>query len=70
MLSEQEIRELREMGESATLREEFRILQRNSRQRAQHMSVDDLARWLTAINRICPGDPKSRKQIAGSNFKF
>ncbi len=34
------------------------------------MSVDDLARWLTAINRICPGDPKLRKFITGSNFKF
>lgn len=70
MLTEQEIRELREMGESATLREEFRILQRNSRERAQRMSVDDLARWLTAINRICPGDPMRRKLMVGDNFKF
>ena len=58
------------MGESATLREEFRILQRNSRQRAQQIGVDDLARWLTAINRICPGDQKPRKFITGNNFKF
>ncbi|MGZ8465430.1 MAG: hypothetical protein ACXWXT_07795 [Candidatus Binatia bacterium] len=70
MLSEEEKRELREMGASETLREEFRTLQRNSREIAQRMSVDDLARWLTAINRICPGDPKLRKFITGSNFKF
>lgn len=70
MLSEQEKHELREMGESATLREEFRIMQRNSRQRAQQIGVDDLARWLTAINRICPGDTKPRKFITGTNFKF
>lgn len=70
MLSEEEKRELREMSASETLREEFRILQRNSREIAQRMSVDDLARWLTAINRICPGDPKLRKFITGSNFKF
>jgi len=70
MLSEQEKQELREMGESATLREEFRILRRNSREIAQRMSVDDLARWLTAINRICPGDPKPRKFITGNNFRF
>ena len=69
MLTEHEKQELREMGESATLREEFRIMQRNSRERAQHMSVDDLARWLTAINRICPGDAKPRKFIVGTNFK-
>ena len=70
MLSEEEKRELREMGASETLREEFRILQRNSREIAQRMSVDDLARWLTAINRICPGDPKPWKLIVGTNFMF
>ena len=70
MLSEEEKRELREMGASETLREEFRTLQRNSREIAQRMSVDELARWLTAINRICPGDLKLRKFITGSNFKF
>jgi len=70
MLTEREIKELGEMEESATLREEFRIMRRNSLERARHMSVDDLARWLTAINRICPGDGKPRKFITGTNFKF
>ena len=70
MLTEHEKQELREMGESATLREEFRIMQRNSRERAQHMSVDDLAHWLTAMNRICPGDPMRRTLMVGDNFKF
>ena len=70
MLSEEEKRELREMGASETLREEFRILRQNSRAIGQSLSVDQLARWLTAINRICPGDPKRRKLIVGTNFKF
>lgn len=70
MLTEQEKQELREMGESATLREEFRVLQRNSRERAQQLSVDDLARWLTAINRICPGEPKPKQFMTGDNFKL
>ena len=70
MLSDEEKQELREMAASETLREEFRILQRNSRESAQRISVDDLARWLTAINRICPGDPKTRKFMFGTNFKF
>ncbi len=70
MLTKQEMQELREMGESATLREEFRIMRSNSQERARHMSVDDLARWLTAINRICPGDGKPSKFITGNYFKF
>ncbi len=70
MLSEEEKQELREMAASETLRAEFRILRNNSRAIEQRLSVDDLARWLTAINRVCPGDPKRRKHIVGSNFKF
>lgn len=70
MLSDEEKQELRAMAASQTLREEFRILQRNSRELAQRMSVDDLARWLTAINRICSVDPKRWKAMVGNNFKF
>ena len=70
MLSDEEIQELREMAASETLRAEFRVLRKNSHDIEQRLSVDDLARWLTAINRICPGDPKHRKVISGSNFKF
>ena len=70
MLSDEEKQELRDMAASETLRTEFRVLRNNSRAIEQRLSVDDLARWLTAINRICPGDPKLRKFITGSNFKF
>jgi len=70
MLSDEEKQELREMAASETLRAEFRVLRNNSRAIEQRLSVDDLARWLTAINRICPGDPKPRKRIVGTNFIF
>ena len=70
MLSDEEKQELRDMAASETLRTEFRVLRNNSRAIEQRLSVDDLARWLTAINRICPGDPKPRKRIVGTNFKF
>ena len=53
---------------SETLRTEFRVLRNNSRAIEQRLSVDDLARWLTAINRICPGDPKLRKRIVGTEL--
>ena len=68
MLSDEEKQELRDMAASETLRTEFRVLRNNSRAIEQRLSVDDLARWLTAINRICPGDPKPRKRIIGTNF--
>ncbi|MDP9129084.1 MAG: hypothetical protein M3N35_01735 [Candidatus Binatota bacterium] len=70
MLSDEEKQELRDMAASETLRTEFRVLRNNSRAIEQRLSVDDLARWLTAINRICPGDPKPRKRIVGTNFIF
>lgn len=70
MLSDEEKQELRDMAASDTLRSEFRVLRNNSRAIEQCLSVDDMARWLTAINRICPGDPKPRKRIVGTNFIF
>ena len=70
MLSDEEKQELRDMAASETLRTEFRVLRNNSRAIEQRLSVDDLARWLTAINRICPSDPKPRKRIVGTNFIF
>jgi hypothetical protein len=61
LLSDEEKQELRDMAASETLRIEFRVLRNNSRAIEQRLSVDDLARWLTAINRICPGDPRLRQ---------
>jgi hypothetical protein len=70
MLSDEEIRELKEMAASESLREDFRIMRRNSREIAQQITVEELARWLTAINRICPIDAKSRRPIRDGDMRL
>lgn len=70
MHSDEEKRELREMGASESLREDFRIMRRNSEALAARLSVVELARWLTSINRICPIDPKSRRPIHDSDMRL
>jgi hypothetical protein len=70
VLSDEEKRELREMAASGKLREEFRMLRRNSQTIEERVSVDGLARWLTVMNRICPSDQKARRLIPYTNVKF
>ena len=61
MLSDEEKQELREMAASESLRADFRELRKNSQEIERQINVDDLAHWLTVMNRICPGDYKQRK---------
>lgn len=70
MLSDEEKRELREMAASEQLREEFRMLEKNSRAIEGRVSVDELAHWLTVMARMCPGDQKPRRMIPYANVKF
>ena len=70
MLSEEEKREMKEMAASATLREEFRTLRKNSQALERRVSVDELIRWLTAMARICPGSPWPRPFMRDSNMKI
>ena len=70
MLSDQEKRELREMAASQSLREDFRVMRRNSQAIAERISVDELARWLTSINRICPVDPRSRRSVRDTDMRL
>ena len=70
MLSDEEKRELREMAASEKLREEFRTLRRNSRTMEGRISVDELAHWLTVMNRICPGDSKHLKFINDADMRL
>jgi hypothetical protein len=63
VLSEEEKRELREMAASASLREEFRTLRKNSQAIERWIGVDELAHWLTVMARVCPGEPKRRRSI-------
>ena len=70
MLSDEQKRELREMGESASLRSDFRMMRQNSQELAQRITIDELARWLTSINRICPIDPKKRRPIRETDMRL
>lgn len=63
MLSEREKQELREMAASKSLREEFRIMRRNSEAIEQTLTVDELAHWLTVMARVCPGEQKARRLV-------
>ena len=70
MLSEQEILELREMAQSATLREAFRALRRYAQQLERRMTVDDLMRWLSAMARVLPKPAAPRCFVEYKNVKF
>ena len=70
MLTKEEKQELREMAASATLREEFRTLRRNSGTREGTISADDLMRWLTAMAQVCPQPGKSRPFVHYTHAKI
>ena len=70
MLSEEEKQELREMAASEILREEFRMMRKNSQAIERRISVDELAHWLTVMARVCPGAPKPRRFVRYSNVKI
>lgn len=70
MLSEQEKLELREMAQSATLREEFRALRQYSQKLERRITVDEFIRWLSAMARVLPKPAKPRRFIDYKNVKF
>lgn len=70
VLTEQEKREMREMVESASLREEFRIMRRNSRAIEERLGIDGLIRWLSVMARSCPGAAKPRRFVHYTNVKI
>ena len=70
MLSEEEKNEIKEMAASATLREEFLTLRRNSRTREGNISVDYLMRWLTAMAQIFPQPGKPRPFVYYTHAKI
>jgi hypothetical protein len=70
VLGEKEKQELREMGASESLCEDFRVMRRNSEALAARLNVIELARWLTSINRVCPMDPISRRPIRDSDMRL
>jgi len=70
VLTEDEKRELREMAGSASLKEEFRALRRNSQAIEGRLSVDQLIQWLSAMARACPVAAKPRTFVDYPNVKL
>ncbi|MGH7796544.1 MAG: hypothetical protein ACREQ2_16880 [Candidatus Binatia bacterium] len=70
MLSEKEKQELKEMAASDSLREQFRIMRRNSAAMERRIGIDELAHWLTVMARVCPGDAKPRRPVHYTNVKI
>lgn len=70
MLTENEKREMREMAESTSLREEFRTMRRNSRKIEEHLTIDQLICWLTSIAHTCPTPAKPRTFVQYTNVKL
>lgn len=54
MLSDEEKRELKELAGSAAIRDEFRLLRRNSMALQQRVDVDEFIGFLTAMSRLNP----------------
>jgi hypothetical protein len=69
-LTQEEKQELKEMGVSMTLREEFRALRRNSRTEETNISVDDLIGWLTTMATICPQPATPRPFVHYTHAKI
>lgn len=54
MLTEEEKQELKELAGSAAIREEFRLLRKNSIAFQQHVDADQFISFLTAMSRLNP----------------
>ena len=63
MLSEREKHELRVMGASAELREDFRAMRRNSEAIERTISVDELAHWLSVMARLHSPESMPRQSL-------
>jgi hypothetical protein len=70
VLTEKEKQELREMAGSASLREEFRAMERNSRAIDGRLSVDHLIQWLTTMARTSPVSAKPRPLVRYMNVRI
>ena len=70
MLTERQKEELREMAASASLREEFRTLSRNSRKIDSQPTIDQFVRWLTDMSRMFPQNENPRRFVEYAKVKF
>jgi hypothetical protein len=69
MLTEEEKRELKEFAGSASVREEFRLLRKNSLA-YQRADVDQFIRFLTAMTRLSTTPPEPRTFVPYAQVKI
>ncbi|MBI4056534.1 MAG: hypothetical protein HY399_03195 [Elusimicrobia bacterium] len=72
MLSEKEKKEILEMASSEKMREEFRTLRDSSRlfRSSPCMDLNELIKFLTAVNRIFPPQQITRSPLAYPNIRL
>jgi len=70
LLTEEEKQELKELAGSAAIRDEFRLLRRNSMALQQHVDVDKFISFLTAMSRLNPTPPAPRAFVPYKQVKL
>ena len=70
MLTKEEKKELKELAGSAAIREEFRLLRRNSTALQQSVDVDKFISFLTAMSRLNPNPAAPRAFVPYKQVKI
>lgn len=71
MLSEQEKRELLEMGRSASVRQEFeRVRQASALPRGKPVNLDQVVQFLSFMSRFCAVPARPRPPISYPNARL
>ena len=70
MLTDEEKQELKELAGSAAIRDEFRLLRRNSLALQQRVDVDKFISFLTAMSRLNPSPPAPRAFVPYKQVKL
>ncbi len=69
MLTEEEKQELKQLASSTAIRDEFRLLRKNSLA-LQPVDVDQLLRFLTAMSRLSPTPAAPRAFVPYTQVKI
>jgi hypothetical protein len=69
-ISEEEKQELRELAGSAAIRDEFRLLRRNSMAMQQRVDVDRLIQFLNTMVRLNPNPAPPRTFVTYKSVKL
>ncbi len=70
MLTDEEKQEIKELAGSAAVRDEFRLLRRNSMALQQRVDVDTFISFLTAMSRLNPNPPAPRAFVPYKQIKI